>query len=332
MSPAAKLTNFATLGGATERPAELARARPGALPGEQLQDVPPDRLRPSPAQVRSAFPPADWTPAPDDDSPDAAAARALEELVASVREHGVLEPVLARDTAAGLELLAGHRRVEAAIRAGRATVPVRVLAPATDADAAAITATENLAREDLSPWETVRALAALRHAFRAAGRDASGAAVARAAGRSEGQVSEAIRLAELVMPGGTPGVPETDLQRLKGATWADLRAVLAHAKMGADAAAAVALRWRPPRRAITDPAPAPDPAAPGRGSLATAATPVGGTWTLRFTAASADGPALALRGPAGGRWRAADALTPDEARAVLPELERLVKDLRRRSR
>lgn len=333
------LANVATLGGATDRAAALVTAHRDALPGDQLRDVAPDRLRPSPAQVRAPFPAETVTPLPEDTSPEAEAARALADLVASVRVHGVLEPVLARETPAGLELLAGHRRVEAARRAGLATVPVRILAPATDADAAAITATENLAREDLTAWETVRALATLRAAFRAAGRPDTGAAVARAAGRSEGAVSEALRVAALVADATAAGVSDAELQPLKGGAWRDFSAVLAHAKTAQDTAAksgtafdpartlreAIAIRWRPA------PTPGETPARRAEGSVAPRSAPAG-AWTFRLPADDAGDPTPALRAPTGGGWHPLATLPADEAAAVLPLLEAAVKTLRARTK
>lgn len=78
---------------------------------------------------------------------------ALEELTASVRASGVLEPLLARTLADGrLEIVCGRRRMEAAKRAGSRNVPVYVR-DMTDRDAALAAAAENMQREDLSPLE-----------------------------------------------------------------------------------------------------------------------------------------------------------------------------------
>jgi len=84
-------------------------------------------------------------------------AEALAELAASIREHGVLEPILVRKrSAGGLEIIAGERRWRAAQQAGLKEVPI--FAHELDDEAAFEAAlVENLQREDLNPMETARA-------------------------------------------------------------------------------------------------------------------------------------------------------------------------------
>lgn len=148
--------------------------------GEVLRQVAPADLAPAPWQTREALDP-----------------EALEELVASIRSSGVLEPLLARELpGGGLQLLAGHRRREAAGLAGLKTVPVRVLNVPDDAKAQAVTLTENLAREDLSPWEEALGLQALRETLRAAGEKATRDRLAELTGRGAGTVSESLAIAE----------------------------------------------------------------------------------------------------------------------------------------
>jgi ParB/RepB/Spo0J family partition protein len=77
---------------------------------------------------------------------------ALEELAGSIREHGILQPVLVRPMGDGYQLVAGERRWRAAIRAGLATVPALV-EELDDEAALEIAVIENLQREDLSPLE-----------------------------------------------------------------------------------------------------------------------------------------------------------------------------------
>ena len=90
-----------------------------------------------------------------DDTPD-------DSLVASVREHGILTPVLVTesDEDGVYILLAGHRRVRAAVVAGLREIPVMVYEGAHDRSL--IQLAENSHRVDLSTWETVDALAAVR--------------------------------------------------------------------------------------------------------------------------------------------------------------------------
>ncbi|GAA5448107.1 nucleoid occlusion protein [Deinococcus depolymerans] len=82
---------------------------------------------------------------------------ALEDLTRSVREQGVLQPLLVRPTASGrYEIVAGERRWRAARQAGLAEVPV-LIRTLTDSEARLAAAVENLQREDLNVMEEVRA-------------------------------------------------------------------------------------------------------------------------------------------------------------------------------
>jgi ParB family transcriptional regulator, chromosome partitioning protein len=82
----------------------------------------------------------------------------LEELAASIREHGVLQPLVVRILASGQrEIVAGERRWRAAKLAGLETVPC-VIRELTDHQARLVNANENLAREDLNPLEEIEAI------------------------------------------------------------------------------------------------------------------------------------------------------------------------------
>lgn len=84
-------------------------------------------------------------------------AEALAELSASIREHGVLEPILVRKRSPdGFEIIAGERRWRAAQQAGLKEVPIFVH-DLDDAAAFEAALVENLQREDLNPLETARA-------------------------------------------------------------------------------------------------------------------------------------------------------------------------------
>ena len=89
----------------------------------------------------------------------------LAELEQSIRQFGVIEPLVARSLAnGGYEILAGHMRWQAAQRAGLRQAPV-VVREADDRTAAAIALVENLLRRDLNPIEEGRALRRLREEF-----------------------------------------------------------------------------------------------------------------------------------------------------------------------
>lgn len=100
-----------------------------------LLEVPANAIAPNPKQPRSRF---------DDDT--------LKELAASIREVGILQPIVVRRTGQGYEVVTGERRLRAAKLAGLATVPV-VLRDSNDADLLREALIENIHREDLNPIE-----------------------------------------------------------------------------------------------------------------------------------------------------------------------------------
>ena len=86
---------------------------------------------------------------------------AMAELVASVRSHGVIEPLIVRKNGgAKFHLVAGERRLRAATEAGLKTIPVRVM-ELSDEEALEVQTIENLHREDLNPVEEAQGFAAL---------------------------------------------------------------------------------------------------------------------------------------------------------------------------
>lgn len=86
----------------------------------------------------------------------------LAELADSIREHGVLQPIRIRWSAADAEyvVIAGHRRMEASMLAGRTTIPA-IIADVDEAAASYEQAIENLQREDLRPSDKARGFAAI---------------------------------------------------------------------------------------------------------------------------------------------------------------------------
>lgn len=113
-----------------------------------LRSLSPDALFPNPDQPRKIF-----------------SAESLEELAASIRSRGVLQPLLARPLDEGrYQIIAGERRWRAAKMAGLARVPV-VVAEMDDGGAVIAALIENIQREDLNPIEQARALARLKDAL-----------------------------------------------------------------------------------------------------------------------------------------------------------------------
>ncbi|MEM7136883.1 MAG: ParB/RepB/Spo0J family partition protein [Myxococcota bacterium] len=119
-------------------------------------------------------------------------AEALAELSASIREHGVLEPILVRKRAAGgFEIIAGERRWRAAQQAGLKELPIFVhdLGDEAAFEAALV---ENLQREDLNPLETARAFQRLVDDF-----GYTQEAIATKVGKERSTVTNALRLLKL---------------------------------------------------------------------------------------------------------------------------------------
>jgi ParB family chromosome partitioning protein len=119
----------------------LSALIPGAVEegGGGLLEVPVGAIQPNPRQPRSTF----------EDEP-------LEALATSIREVGILQPIVVRRAAEGFELIAGERRLRAAKLAGLATVPA-VLRESDDADSLREALIENIHREDLNPIELAEA-------------------------------------------------------------------------------------------------------------------------------------------------------------------------------
>ncbi|MGC5326493.1 ParB/RepB/Spo0J family partition protein [Brevibacillus sp. SYSU BS000544] len=107
--------------------------------GEQVTEVHLGEVRPNPYQPRKEFDP-----------------EALEELADSIKEHGIIQPLIVRKSIKGFELVAGERRLRAAEKAGLSKVPVIVKAY-SDQQLMEIALIENLQRENLNPLEEAEA-------------------------------------------------------------------------------------------------------------------------------------------------------------------------------
>lgn len=117
------------------------------------------------------------------------------DLVDSVREKGILEPVLVRPVGGRYELVVGSRRFEAAKVAGLKKIPA-IVRPMTDEDAIIVSLVENIQRRDIEPEEEYDAIVALRKAnSRAYG---SSEQLAKALGKSRRYVDDRINAVEAV--------------------------------------------------------------------------------------------------------------------------------------
>ncbi|MHB1243325.1 MAG: ParB/RepB/Spo0J family partition protein [Gaiellaceae bacterium] len=143
--------------------------------GTQLAHLPVDAIHANPRQPRRRFEP-----------------EATTGLASSIKQQGLLQPVVVRPrTAGGYELIAGERRWRAAREAGLETLPALVR-DADDRDTLLLALVENVAREQLSPVEEARAYASLVDEF-----ELSLGEVADKVGRSKPAVSNRLRLLEL---------------------------------------------------------------------------------------------------------------------------------------
>jgi len=106
-----------------------------------------EQIRPNPYQPRRNFPDAD-----------------LEELSDSIRNQGIIQPLLVRQTSDGYELVAGERRLRAAKKAGLSQVPV-VVKNVSDGEMLEMSLVENIQREALNPIEEAEAYHRLMHEF-----------------------------------------------------------------------------------------------------------------------------------------------------------------------
>lgn len=154
----------------------LGRGLEALLPESGLQDIPVERIRSSPLQPRQTF--------VEDE---------LAELAQSIREHGILQPVVvSRQAEEGVyQLIVGERRWRAAQQAGLATIPA-LIRPTGSREALEIALVENLQRASLSPLETAEAYAALISEF-----GITQEQVAARVGKSRSAVANTLRLLNL---------------------------------------------------------------------------------------------------------------------------------------
>lgn len=117
--------------------------------------------------------------------------RNIEELAASIRQHGVLEPIIVRPMGKGYELVVGERRWRAATAAGLSHIPALVR-EMTDREAMAVALIENLQREQLDPIEEAMGYKRLMEMFEVTQEE-----VAREVGRPRSSVANSLRLLSL---------------------------------------------------------------------------------------------------------------------------------------
>jgi ParB family chromosome partitioning protein len=139
-----------------------------------VTDLPIASIRPNPDQPRRRFGDAE-----------------MATLTASIREHGVLQPVLVAETLDGYQLIAGERRVRAALAAGLDRIPA-VVRHLDDRERLELALIENLQREDLDPIESAHGFRRLIDDF-----GLTHEAIAERVGRARSTVANTLRLLDL---------------------------------------------------------------------------------------------------------------------------------------
>ena len=138
-------------------------------------EVEVDRIASNPSQPRRSFDEAK-----------------IDELAASVRDQGIIQPLLVRRAGEGYELIAGERRLRAARKAGLREVPV-IVREASNSETLQLALLENLQREDLNPIEEATAYQRLQEEF-----ELSQEEIAQKVGKSRPAVANCMRL--LLLP------------------------------------------------------------------------------------------------------------------------------------
>src|ERR1700730_7372437 len=151
-----------------------AVVRPEVDSGERIQELKLAHIIPSPLQPRKDF-----------------GQDALQELIESIREHGIIQPLIVRQAGNQYELIAGERRWRAAQELGLPQVPV-IVRRATDLEVLQLSLIENLQRADLNPIEEAQGYARLAGEFGLRQED-----IAAKVGRSRAAVANALRLLDL---------------------------------------------------------------------------------------------------------------------------------------
>lgn len=152
----------------------VAEEKPVPLAAAQPQRVPVAEIATNPNQPRKRF-----------------NEERLQELAASIKEKGVLQPLLVRRMDGGYELIAGERRLRAAMQAGLETVPI-VLKNVDERERQEIALIENIQREDLNALEEAQGYQSLIEQYKYTQED-----VAQKVGKSRSAVANSLRLLKL---------------------------------------------------------------------------------------------------------------------------------------
>jgi len=152
----------------------LRRVLPAKDRGETVSEIPVDAVVFNPYQPRRSF-----------------GEEELRELAGSIREYGVIQPIVVRPYGKGFELIAGERRLRAAKLAGLETIPA-IVREASDRDTALLALVENLQREDLSFLDEAEGYQRLLEEFGLTQEE-----LARRVGKSQSTIANKLRLLRL---------------------------------------------------------------------------------------------------------------------------------------
>jgi ParB family chromosome partitioning protein len=142
----------------------------------EILQIDPKKIKPNPYQPRRRFAPAE-----------------LEELIASIKDHGILQPLILTRQGEELELLAGERRLRAALALRLSTVPAIIQETKEKDEKLELALIENIQRQDLNPIERARAFQRLVEEFHLTQEE-----VAKRLGKPRTSIANTLRL--LVLP------------------------------------------------------------------------------------------------------------------------------------
>ena len=159
----------------------LFEEEPQVKPAEEIEDLPLAEVRPNPYQPRKNF---------DE--------KKLAELAESIKENGVLQPIIVRRSVGGYEIIAGERRCRASELAGQATIPA-IIRQFDESQMMEVAILENLQREDLTPLEEAQAYEMLQKSLGLTQEE-----VSKKMGKSRPYITNYLRL--LTLPQKTKGL------------------------------------------------------------------------------------------------------------------------------
>lgn len=141
---------------------------------EHIRYIPTEQIKPNPYQPRENFD-----------------AQGLEELIASIKEKGIIQPIIVRHSVSGYELIAGERRWRAAKSLNLKEIPV-IVRQAKDEESLELALIENIQRQNLSPIEEAHAYKHLMEQF-----DFTQEKIAQTVGKARASVANTLRLLKL---------------------------------------------------------------------------------------------------------------------------------------